>query len=88
MGIVFKIPGFIVYFVAGLWGLVICLGIVYDNFGMIGSALSLLVFPATLTLAPWYEAIANSNWFPLLVVYGGGVLGAALVAIGTAIDGD
>ena len=88
MGAIFKIPGFIVYFVAGLWGFFISLGIVVDHLGFIGGAIAFLLAPVTLAFAPWYEAIANSNWFPVMLVYGGGIGATILVAIGSAIDGD
>ena len=88
MGAIFKIPAYIIYFVAGLWGFFICLGIVIDHLGFIGAVLAFFLAPITLGLAPWYEAIANSNWFPLLLVYGGGIAAAILHGIGSAIDGD
>lgn len=88
MGLIFKIPAFIVYFVAGLWGFLICLGIVIDNLGFIGGAIAFFVAPFTLAFAPWYEAIANSNWFPLMLVYGGGIGASILYAIGSVIDRD
>jgi hypothetical protein len=87
MGLIFKIPGMIIYIIAGLWGLILCLGIISDNLGYIAGAIALLLLPATLTLAPWYEALANANWYPLVVVYGGGLTGSILFALGTAIDG-
>lgn len=52
MGLIFKIPAFIVYFVAGLWGFLICLGIVIDNLGFIGGAIAFFVAPFTLAFAP------------------------------------
>lgn len=88
MGSIFKIPAFIIYFVAGLWGFFICLGIVVDELGFIGGAIAFLLAPVTLAFAPWYEALANSNWFPIMLVYGGGIGASILYGIGSAIDGD
>ncbi|WP_156824696.1 hypothetical protein [Thioalkalivibrio sp. ALJ15] len=88
MGIIFKVPGFIIMMVAGLWGFFVSLGIVVDNLGFIGGMIAFFLFPLTLAFAPWYEAIANSNWFPVLLVYGGGLSAMALVGIGAAIDGE
>ncbi|WP_303905988.1 hypothetical protein [Thiohalomonas denitrificans] len=88
MGAIFKIPGYIVYFVAGLWGFFISLGIVVDHLGFIGGAIAFFLAPVTLAFAPWYEAIANSNWFPMLLVYGGFIGATILVTIGSAIDGE
>lgn len=86
MGSIFKIPGYLIYFVGGLWGFAICLGIVADKFGTIGGAIALILFPFTLTLAPFYAGFANGNWLPLALVYGSGIVGTILVAIGSAID--
>ncbi|MBW1976171.1 MAG: hypothetical protein JRI45_11540 [Deltaproteobacteria bacterium] len=88
MGAIFKIPAFVIYFVAGLWGFFICLRIVVDHLGFIGGMIAFFLFPATLAFAPWYEALANANWFPLILVYGGGIGASILYAIGSAMDGD
>lgn len=87
MGIVFKVPGYIIYAVAGLWGFFISLGIIVDHLGFIGGVIAFFVAPFTLAFAPWYEAIANSNWFPVLLTYGGGIVATIFVGIGSAIDG-
>jgi hypothetical protein len=48
----------------------------------------LVLAPFTLTFAPWYAAIADNNWFPVGLVYGGGIAAWIFYAIGSAIDGD
>ncbi len=68
MGAIFKIPAVIIYFVAGLWGFIVSLGIVVDHLGFIGGVIAFFLAPVTLALAPWYEALANSNWFPVMLV--------------------
>mgnify|MGYP001447632710 CR=1 FL=1 len=88
MGIIFKIPAYIIFLVVGLWGFFISLGIVVDHLGFIGGTIAFFLAPATLSFAPWYEAIANSNWFPVILVYGGGIVAAILYFVGLAIDGD
>jgi hypothetical protein len=88
MGLVFKILAFVIYFVAGLWGFFISLGIVVDHLGPIVGAIAVILAPVTLGFTPWYEAIANSNWFLVILVYGGGIGATILYFIGSAIDGD
>ncbi len=88
MGLIFKIPAFLIYSVAGIWGFFICLGIVVDQLGFIGGAVAFVIFPVTLTFAPVYAALADSHWFPLILIYGGGVGASVLYAIGAAIDRD
>ncbi len=88
MGLVFKILAFVIYFVAGLWGFFISLGIVVDHLGPVVGAIAVILAPITLSFAPWYEAIANSNWFLVILVYGGGIGATILYFIGSVIDGD
>lgn len=88
MGSIFKIPGYLIYFIGGLWGFAICLGIVANKLGTILAVISLFFFPVTLVVAPFYAGFANGNWLPLALVYGSGILGTVLVAIGSAIDKD
>ena len=85
---IFKAPAVVIWVVCGFWGLFICYGIVSDNFGTIVAIISIVVAPFLLTLAPWYELIASGNWFPLALIYGGGVGASALFAIGATIDKD
>ncbi len=88
MGIIFKAPAYLIYFVSGFWGLFICFGIAQEVFGTFLAFLSLVVAPGLLGLAPWYDGLANGNWMALLVVYGGGIVATGLIYIGMLIDGD
>ncbi|MFZ5862071.1 MAG: hypothetical protein ACOYXR_04395 [Nitrospirota bacterium] len=88
MGIIFKTPAVIIFVVAGLWGFFISLDIAIDNLGFLGGIISFFLWPVTLAFAPWYEALAHGNWFPCLLVYGSGIAGGVLHAIGAAIDKD
>lgn len=88
MGSVFKIPALIVYVVGGLWGLIVCLGIVSSKAGTLAAIIAFFVLPITLYIAPWYVGFVESNWFPVLLVYGSGIAAAILYGIGALIDGD
>ena len=88
MGMIFKAPGFIIYLVCGFWGLFICFGIVQKVLGTALAVISVFLAPFLLTLAPWFQALAYGDWFPLGLVYGGGVIGTILIGIGSAIDKD
>ena len=46
-----------------------------EVFGPVIAFLGLIFFPFILTLAPWYAALNNHNFNPLLIVYGGALLG-------------
>ena len=65
----------LIYVVSGIWGLFICFTVVKDVFGPIIAFLGLIFFPFILTIAPWYAALANHDFYPLLIVYGGIILG-------------
>jgi hypothetical protein len=43
--------------------------------------LGLIFFPFILALAPWYAALANHDFYPLLIVYGGLILGTLFFRI-------
>ncbi len=88
MGPIFKIPATIVFYVTGVCGFLISLGIVTDELGILGAIVAFFLGPLTLAVAPWYEALANSNWFPVMLIYGGALGGSILYGIGYAIDGD
>lgn len=88
MGAFFKITAFSIYFVAGIWGLFICLGVVVKELGFIGGVIGFMFFPVTLYFAPWYEAISKGNWFPVILIYGSTFVAAILAGIGAMIDKD
>ena len=72
----------IVYIITAFWGLVICFDVVKEIVGGFLAFISLIFFPFLLTLAPWYALLVNHNFYPLLIVYGGGVLGSICFKIG------
>ena len=65
----------LIYVISGIWGLFICFTMVKDVFGPIIAFLGLIFFPFILTIAPWYALLANHDFYPLLIVYGGIILG-------------
>lgn len=77
--------GGIVWVITGFWGFWIELGIVYEAAGFWGIVIAFSIAPITLFAAPFYALIANSDWFPLALVYGGGLVGAILCGIGFSI---
>lgn len=87
MGWVLVAPGILLYVVCGFWGLVICFGIVKGALGTFWALVSLFFFPFLLGLAPWYEGLANGDWFPLVLVYGGGILASILITVGGGMNG-
>jgi len=87
-GGIFKIMGGITFAILGLWGLIIELSIVNQAAGFWGVVIGFFILPITFVAAPWYALVAWGNWFPLLIVYGGGIAAAVLFGIGSLIAGD
>ena len=86
MGTILKMLGMLTYFVAGLLGLVICLRILVDVGGFFLALVGFVFFPVAIAFAPWYALVADGNWAPLIVVYGGGFLGIMLNAAADAMS--
>jgi len=80
--------GVICFIIFGILDLVITLGIVNKVVGFWGCVVGFTILPATFAVAPWYALIAWGNWFPLLVVYGGGILTAIFWGGGQLIKGE
>ncbi len=86
MSAIFTVPAIILYVAGGLWGLIICLGIIADKVGAIGAGIAFFLLPFTLYLAPWYAGFVDSNWFPLMVIYGTTIAAGLLFLIGSFFD--
>jgi hypothetical protein len=79
--------GMIGYWIAGLLGFIISLGIVHQVVGFWGVVIAFLLAPITFAVAPWYALIAWGNPFPLILNYGGLLFCALLQYIGGKISG-
>ena len=86
MGKLFKVPGYVLYVVGGLWALGLSLNIVHDALGSVAMFISFFLLPVTLGIAPFYEGFAHGNWFPAILTYGSGIAATGLISIGTRID--
>lgn len=47
--------------------------VILRDAGAVAALISLAILPLTLFLLPWYEFIKNSNWEPVLIVYGSSI---------------
>lgn len=88
IGGIFKIIAMIGYFIFGIWGLIISVAIVNYAAGFWGVVIGFFIFPVTLVAAPWYALVEFGTWYPLVVIYGGGIFSSLLFGIGTLIAGD
>lgn len=88
LGGILKVLGGIAFAIFGLWGLIIELAIINQVAGFWGVVIGFILLPVMFVVAPWYALVEWGNWFPLLIVYGGGILAATLFGIGSAIASD
>ena len=88
LGNVIKVVGYIVFAVTGLWGFFICLAIISTAAGFWGIVAALILGPVTFIAAPLYAGFEWGNWFPFVLNYGGGIVSAILVGIGSKLSGD
>ena len=80
--------GGLIILVGGVWGAYRCFSIVQDAFGTFIAIISLVLLPAYLSLAPWYEGLVNGNWIALVVVYGAAISASGLLVMGASIGKD
>jgi hypothetical protein len=88
MGKVFRLLGHATQIGAGVWGMYLCLGVVFHNLGAFATVIAFFIFPGTLFFVPLYELFANSNWLPAAVSYGGATASFLLIMAGVALDDD
>lgn len=69
-------------------GLILCVAIASEKWSLYAGAAAILLWPATLVAVPWYAGIAEGDWLPLAVVYGGGAAALLLYRGGTAHTGN
>lgn len=86
LGGLIKVIGWIVFAVTGLWGFLLCLGIITKAAGFWGIVAALVLGPVTFVAAPLYAGFAWGNWFPLALNYGGGIAAAVLIGIGSTFS--
>ena len=82
--------GCLVWGLFGIISFVVNFAIVINGlgWGFLGGLLAFMFFPLTIAFAPWYALIAWGNAIPLIITYGGGVLGMIIMAVANAISGD
>lgn len=88
IGVLVKGAGYVALAISGIWGFLLNLAIIGQAAGFWGFVAAFTIFPVTYIATPWYAGVALGNWFPLLVCYGGVIVAAILMAVGSAIAGD
>jgi hypothetical protein len=88
IGGIFMALGYIAFAIFGLWGFIIELSILHTVAGFGGVVIGFILLPIMFLAAPWYALVAWGTWFPVLIVYGGGIFAVVLLGIGSAITDD
>lgn len=88
LGKLITVVGWAVFAIAGLWGFFLCFAIISKVVGFWGLVASLILGPVTFFAAPLYAGFVWGNWFPLAIDYGGCLIGAIFVGIGSVIPDD
>jgi len=76
--------GIIVWFVTGIWTIIIDIKIVgyaLSDWGLFAYIGAVIFFPVTFLVAPFYAWLQLEYSFPLILTYGGTILGAILFFI-------
>lgn len=88
LGSVLRFVAYVLMLVGGFACLAICFGIVKEVFGSVVAFLSLVIFPVLLVVSPWYALFAWGNWFPLVLVYGLGIIVSTLFYLSARLTGE
>ncbi len=86
LGQIFKIIGWIIFAITGVWGFILCLAIITKAAGFWGVVIGLMICPVTFVAAPLYAGFAWHDWFPLILNYGGSIVATFFWGIGYFID--
>jgi hypothetical protein len=82
----FMIVGWGSIVVGGLASFILDLRIIEQAAGFWGLVTAFFLGPVTFLAAPWYAGFHWGYWFPLILGYGSGIGGSALVGIGSALS--
>ena len=77
----------LLFFLVGIYGLIVEVYILYGMFGLVGALGGLLLAPAVVALIHIY-LFFQGYWFPAFVIYGGGIACAVLDGIGKSMTGE
>lgn len=88
IGGAFKVMAYIFFVLFGIWAFILELAIVNAVAGFIGVVIAFALAPVTFAAAPWYAGVAWGNWMPLIIGYGGTIVGGIFYWLGETIAGD
>lgn len=88
IGGAFKVVAYIFFVLFGIWAFILELAIVNAVAGFIGVVIAFALAPVTFAAAPWYAGVAWGNWTPLIIGYGGTIVGGIFYWLGSTISGD
>ena len=81
-----RVLGYAVWAIAGVWAFILEIAIVYALWGFGGVVFGFIMLPVVFIAAPWYAGVALGNWLPLLLGYGGVIVGGILCRIADTLE--
>ena len=58
------------------------------GWGLFGLIMAIFLFPIAITVAPFYAMIAWGNFGPIVITYGGAIVGFIVIAVSSKISGE
>ena len=86
IGIFLRIFAYVVYLIAGLWGVILCWRFLVDAVGVFFALVCFLFFPVVFALVPWLDVFFNGNWLTVQVCWGGWLFATMLFRIADRLD--
>jgi len=74
----------ILFFIVGIWALILDFQIIIYEWGFGGAVLSFLLLPIAFVVAPFYALFKYGIWMPIIVTYGGGLFTYLLLVVSGA----
>jgi hypothetical protein len=73
--------GFLIYYVGGLLGFIMVFGFLIAKLSLGWLTTSLVLYPVTFVVAPFYMAFGAGIWWPLVLHFGGLYLGGFVMSL-------
>jgi hypothetical protein len=85
LGVAFMVLGYAGSAIFGLWAFILELRILADIGGLILALVGFFLFPALLTIAPFYAGFSLGDWLPLKVTIAGVLMFPLFAGLGAVV---
>ena len=88
VGSLFMVLAGLSYIGLGIWGFLLSVQILNYVGGFTLVVIGFIFLPVTYTVAPWYAVVEFNTFFPLIISYGGLILGYLFGLLGVFVKGE